>query len=241
MSVRIRSWGLKDLCFTPNIPHFEEANIDAILQELFPCAIITPLDCFWEGSKILGPEFSVAVPYLRNYNFQWTHINPLKIIEVIDNITAGQADQAIRYTNLAFLEIMQRAGITTAYQEKPCLNTSDPLCPSTAPNRRKGYNFDIGSELTGGCYGFATKFMHWPEDLIVGSAQKNKSGQILKAKALQSLVQLMRDQDMYEYWKDDYKVHNIEWSVEKAKQVLEAWQRKFTEVRYDCSSKKFHY
>ena len=22
---------------------------------------------------------------------------------------------------------------------------------------------DIGAELTGGCYGFATRYMHWPE------------------------------------------------------------------------------
>lgn len=39
---------------------------------------------------------------------------------------------------------------------------------------------DIGAELTGGCYGFATKFMHWPEDLVVGGTKKNKTGHIVK-------------------------------------------------------------
>lgn len=39
---------------------------------------------------------------------------------------------------------------------------------------------DIGAELTGGCYGFATKFMHWPEDLVVGGTRKNKTGHIVK-------------------------------------------------------------
>jgi len=37
---------------------------------------------------------------------------------------------------------------------------------------------DIGVELTGGCQGFATKFLDWPEELIVGGAVKNRSGVI---------------------------------------------------------------
>lgn len=35
---------------------------------------------------------------------------------------------------------------------------------------------DIGVELTGGCQGFATKFLDWPEELIVGGIVKNKTG-----------------------------------------------------------------
>ena len=37
---------------------------------------------------------------------------------------------------------------------------------------------DIGAELTGGCSGFASKYMHWEEDLIVGGIQRNKTGYI---------------------------------------------------------------
>ena len=37
---------------------------------------------------------------------------------------------------------------------------------------------DIGSELTGGCYGFATRYNHWPEGLVVGGTTKNKTGHI---------------------------------------------------------------
>lgn len=29
---------------------------------MMPCEIITPLDCFWEGSKLLGPETPITVP-----------------------------------------------------------------------------------------------------------------------------------------------------------------------------------
>lgn len=39
---------------------------------------------------------------------------------------------------------------------------------------------DVGAELTGGCYGFAAKYMHWPEDLVVGGTKKNKTGHIVR-------------------------------------------------------------
>lgn len=33
-----------------------------IFDSIIPCAIMTPLDCFWEGSKLLGPEYPVHIP-----------------------------------------------------------------------------------------------------------------------------------------------------------------------------------
>ncbi|VDQ17843.1 unnamed protein product [Trichobilharzia regenti] len=30
---------------------------------IIPCIIITPLDCFWEGAKVLGPEEAMWVPW----------------------------------------------------------------------------------------------------------------------------------------------------------------------------------
>ena len=71
--------------------------------------------------------------------------------------------------------------------------------------------------------------MHWPEDLIVGGARKNRTGHIVRANAIQSVIQMMGEQEMFDFWAKDYKVHNIDWSLEKAKQVLEAWQRKLAQ------------
>lgn len=51
-----------------------------------------------------------------------------------------------------------------------------------------------------------------------------------RGEALQSIVQLMAEKELYQYWSESYKTHSIGWSVEKAKAVLEAWQRKFTQV-----------
>ena len=42
-------------------------------------------------------------------------------------------DQTVVF-HIGFAVIFQ-AGITSAYQEKPCLNPHDPDCPTTAPNK----------------------------------------------------------------------------------------------------------
>lgn len=86
--------------------------------------------------------------------------------------------------------------------------------------------------MSGGCYGFAAKYMHWPEELIVGGGTHNKSGQLRKAKALQTVVQLMTERELYDHWVNNYRVHHAGWTQEKAAAVLDAWQRKFSDVIY---------
>ena len=51
-----------------------------------------------------------------------------------------------------------------------------------------------------------------------------------RAEALQSVILLMGETAMYDYWNENYKTYNIEWTKDKARAVLEAWHRKFTEV-----------
>lgn len=70
--------------------------------------------------------------------------------------------------------------------------------------------------------------MHWPEELVVGGVTRNRTRHLKKAKALQTVVQLMGEREMYEYWNEHYKVHHIGWSPEKASDVLSAWQKKFS-------------
>jgi len=82
--------------------------------------------------------------------------------------------------------------------------------------------------LTGGCYGFAAKYMHWPEELVVGGAKHNKTGHLTRAAALQTVVQLMGERELYDFLANTYRVHHIDWTQEKAAKVLEAWQRLFS-------------
>ncbi|CAG2066900.1 unnamed protein product, partial [Timema podura] len=77
-----RTWRLKDMCYSPSIPNFDVHYIDQIFENIIPCAIITPLDCFWEGSKLLGPDYPVNIPVLGS-KVRWTNLNPFKLIEQI--------------------------------------------------------------------------------------------------------------------------------------------------------------
>lgn len=226
------TWRLKDLCYAPSFPTFDESYVDDMLEKLLPCIIVTPLDCFWEGSKLLGPEIPAHIPIL-GFGVQWTDLNPQRLVAEIQKVATFGGS----FPFDTIQDFMRRAGITSAYQEKPCLDPSDPRCPETAPNKRSGRAPDIGAQLTGGCYGFATKYMHWPEDLIVGGVQKNRSGHIVRAEALQSVVQLMAERDMYHYWKGHYRMAHLDWTMDKARSILEAWQRKFAEevLREDAS------
>ncbi|XP_052102126.1 protein patched homolog 1-like [Mytilus californianus] len=218
------TWKFNDICYLAEFPIFDDTFIDGIIQKITPCVIITPLDCFWDGAKVLGPHNSVwttlPIPPLK-----WKSLDPQSLIEYIENNNA----EMIPKVEL-MKEIMKEAGITTGYQERPCLDPTETQCPDSAPNKHSGLIPDIGAELTNGCTGFAENLMQWHEDLIVGGAKKNKTGHIVRAEAMQSVVQLMAEKSLYEFWQDDYKVHSIEWSQDKAKQVLETWQRKFIEV-----------
>ncbi len=55
-----RTWTFENLCFKPPfVAGHSDAKIKSLIYETFdkiiPCFIISPLDCFWEGAKLLGP------------------------------------------------------------------------------------------------------------------------------------------------------------------------------------------
>lgn len=156
-----------------------------------------------------------------NGKVQWTSLNPQQMLSSMKAL-----NQQFPFDMLE--QYLKRAGISTGYTEKPCLNPKDPLCPDTAPNKKSQQLPDIGAELTGGCYSYAAKYMHWPEELIVGGVERNRTRHLKRAKALQTVIQLMTEREMYESWNGHYKVHHIGWTPEKAAEVLNAWQKKFS-------------
>ncbi|CAG0924809.1 unnamed protein product, partial [Notodromas monacha] len=134
----------------------------------------------------------------------------------------------VRFTELDRLmrcAVALTNGIKPNFRESSRLEPvrrSHPTFSDTPPN--------VGAELTGGCYGFATKYMHWPEQFVVGGTAKNRTGHIVRAEALQTTIQLMGERELFEQWSRHYKVHNIDWSVEKARQLIAAWQNKFAKA-----------
>ena len=183
---------------------------------LIPCAVtsgVTPpssLTLFLP--RLGGDKGSMPV--------SWPTLHPVKLFEQMAPVFP-----AFPFT--VFRDFMKRAGINSGYQEKPCLDPRDPQCPDSAPNKASGLAPDVGAELTGGCYGFATRYMHWPEQLVVGGGVKNKTGYVRQAGGLQSMVQLMGARDMHDYWADTYKVTSINWSQEKAEEILRKFQQNF--------------
>lgn len=55
------------------------------------------------------------------------------------------------------------------------------------------------------------------------------------AQALQTMFQLMTPKQMYEHLKGYDEVSHINWNEDKAAAILEAWQRRYSEVRAHLS------
>ncbi|XP_060900631.1 protein patched homolog 1 [Labrus mixtus] len=225
-----KSWDLNKICYKSGVPIIENVMIERMIDKLFPCMIITPLDCFWDGAKLQGG--SAYLPGMPD--IQWMNLDPVKLMEELSQFTSLEG----------FKEMLDKAQVGHAYMNRPCLDPSDPDCPLSAPNKEQGESPDIAGRLQGGCHGFSRKFMHWQEELILGGRIKSNQDALLSAEALQTMFLLMSPKQLYEHFKDDYEIHDINWNEEKATAILESWQRKFVEVVHqsipDNSTQSLH-
>nr|XP_020014831.1 protein patched homolog 1 [Castor canadensis] len=212
-----RHWKLEHLCYKSGELITETGYMDQIIEYLYPCLIITPLDCFWEGAKLQsGTAYLLGKPPLR-----WTNFDPLEFLEEL---------KKINYQVDSWEEMLNKAEVGRGYMDRPCLNPTDPDCPATAPNKNSTKPLDVALVLNGGCHGLSRKYMHWQEELIVGGTVKNSTGKLVSAHALQTMLQLMTPKQMYEHFKGYEYVSHINWNEDKAAAILEAWQRTYVEV-----------
>ncbi|KAI1900066.1 hypothetical protein AGOR_G00046210 [Albula goreensis] len=212
-----RQWNLEHLCYKSGEVMTETGFVDQIIEKLYPCLIITPLDCFWEGAKLQSGMF-----YLPGKpTLQWTNFDPMEFLGEL---------RKLNYAVDSWEEMLLKAEVGRGYMDRPCLNPADPDCPLSAPNKNTTQPYDISHVLTGGCHGLSRKYMHWQEELIVGGTTKNGSGRLLSAQALQTMFQLMTPKQMYEHWKVYDDVSLINWNEDKAAAILEAWQRRYSEA-----------
>ncbi|XP_061056568.1 protein patched homolog 1 isoform X3 [Eubalaena glacialis] len=212
-----RQWKLEHLCYKSGELITETGYMDQIIEYLYPCLIITPLDCFWEGAKLQsGTAYLLGKPPL-----QWTNFDPLEFLEEL---------KKINYQVDSWEEMLNKAEVGHGYMDRPCLNPADPDCPATAPNKNATKPLDMALVLNGGCHGLSRKYMHWQEELIVGGTVKNSTGKLVSAHALQTMFQLMTPKQMYEHFKGYEYVSHINWNEHKAAAILEAWQRTYVEV-----------
>uniref|UniRef100_A0A8C4WDZ0 Patched 2 n=1 Tax=Gopherus evgoodei TaxID=1825980 RepID=A0A8C4WDZ0_9SAUR len=160
-----KSWDLNKICYKSGVPIIENGMIERMIEKLFPCVILTPLDCFWDGAKLQGG--SAYLP--GRPDIQWTNLDPVQLLEELGQFTSLEG----------FRELLDKAQVGQAYVERPCLNPREPACPASAPNRPSQQDPDIPAELMGGCHGFSRKFMHWQEELILGGTTKDPQGRLL--------------------------------------------------------------
>ncbi|CAH8574840.1 unnamed protein product [Schistosoma turkestanicum] len=165
ITVGSSKWSFKDLCQRVSLPFgVEMHHLQAYLDMIIPCIIITPLDCFWEGAKVLGPEEAMWVPWFDERTLlQWTNIDPVGLLQDLSKRYGNYSQTEIK--NL--INLFYDSGINHGYLNRSCLDPLDPACPVSAPNYRGKAPY-ISKLLSGGCPGFASKMLHWPEQIIVG-------------------------------------------------------------------------
>ncbi|CAI4220957.1 unnamed protein product [Auanema sp. JU1783] len=138
VEVHGNNWTLHDICFKPAAPLGDDPmakSFESIIERIVPCIWITPIDCFWEGGKALGPFPPVTKSDIGTYSglmqslptsnkIKWTNFDPLAVITEIDSV-------APLGSHFSFFE---RAGLGHGYLDRPCMNPLDPECPKLAPN-----------------------------------------------------------------------------------------------------------
>ena len=76
------------------------------------------------------------------------------------------------------------------------------------------------------------KNMTMPDDHLVWTTQQSDCFSLFySAKALQTILVLSGPQDLHKRWADKSQDLTVDWNIDSARKVLEAWQRSFTEVK----------
>uniref|UniRef100_A0A8C8M2M4 SSD domain-containing protein n=1 Tax=Oncorhynchus tshawytscha TaxID=74940 RepID=A0A8C8M2M4_ONCTS len=184
--------------------------------------------CFWSVGLMLEIvdfcDLELCLPTTPSgisHPLQWTNFDPKEFLTGL---------RALKVQVDSWEVMLEKADVGHGYMDRPCLNPQDPDCPLTAPNKNTTKPFDLARILTGGCHGLSRKYMHWQEELIVGGTTKNGTGPLLSAQALQTMFQLMTPKQMFEHLKGYEDMSHINWNQDKAAAILEAWQRKYSEV-----------
>ncbi|KAL5965611.1 Protein patched [Taenia solium] len=234
VKVGASKWRLEDLCQRAELPSSVGLHsIESLLAQLIPCVVITPADCFWEGSKVIAPDTVVQIPWPnKQYTLQWSSLNPQHILSSLRR-EYGNHSSELNYLD-EMMDMLSRAGLSHGYLTRPCLDPHDPGCPSLAPNY-KAQPPDIASVVANGCPSFAANILRWPRDLLLGgqrcstrnhstAACGNPDHRLVHASALQSLFLLRSPQDLYRTvrFNDPYKHES--WTMLDAQNTLDQWR-----------------
>uniref|UniRef100_A0A0R3RKT7 SSD domain-containing protein n=1 Tax=Elaeophora elaphi TaxID=1147741 RepID=A0A0R3RKT7_9BILA len=138
VNVAGENWTLSDLCFKPPSPKISSsfaAQFLPLIDKIIPCIWITPIDCFWEGSKAIGPhpsiessslgfgrEFLTSLPNMDTLS--WSNIDPQALLDELSEV--------LDLDN--FNSFFHRANIGRGYLDRWCIDPLNPECPAASPN-----------------------------------------------------------------------------------------------------------
>ncbi|BHF68474.1 Protein patched 1 [Sparganum proliferum] len=240
VTVHKSKWKLEDLCRRAELPAVTGmSHIQSYMEDIIPCLVVTPADCFYEGSNALAPGKVIHVPWFNNqFMLQWPNLNPLALLRELQSKYENQSRPEVE----ALVDLLLRAGVDQGYLTRPCLDPMDLSCPKQAANHR-GSPPDVARILSAGCPGFAANILHWPEEIIVGGRRCSSArhagndtstvpcprrpeerGRLRTASTLQSLILLRSPMDLYRtvYQNDPYKLDV--WTLADAQNVLDQWR-----------------
>ncbi|XP_055339601.1 protein patched homolog 1-like [Paramacrobiotus metropolitanus] len=215
-----------NICQTLDFPNFDERSpvLSSALEELTPCSIVTPLDCFWEGSKLLGPKKPVQIP-VYGRDATWATLDLERLVHTLENNT----DPLINSKPL--VDFLDKAEVEKGYVGKPCLNPRDAQCPDAAPNKRSGIAPNVADAMQNGCYGISSKYRHWMPDQLLANVTRNASGHIQSASAIQTIFHIGDAERLflkYEHMSPPIRDYDgSEWKREMAVKVIATWQAKY--------------
>ncbi|KAL3308527.1 Protein patched 1 [Cichlidogyrus casuarinus] len=153
-----KQWNFHDLCHRLALPFpnvGQENWIKDLLHVVTPCFISSPIDCFWERSKLM-PSLP-KIPSLSR-SFSWKTSRPLDLLIGLSNNDSSLLRQ-----------VFINSGAASGFLDKPCLDTSDHQCPSYGLN----FSFNSSALLHDGCSSYLSKLVKWDRKLILSSDSKH--------------------------------------------------------------------
>uniref|UniRef100_A0A1I8HIG6 SSD domain-containing protein n=1 Tax=Macrostomum lignano TaxID=282301 RepID=A0A1I8HIG6_9PLAT len=238
----VQSIRLEQLCLKFDLGQLEiPDHVRGFMEALLPCRIVTPLDCFWEGAKLLGPRGlpNASPASLKDLDrtYRWTNLDPQSVLQSYTRIIktssfppkhpGASPDSERRHHPIDRLaRALSSVGLRHGYTRRPCLDPGDPQCP---PDGRARANHSVLDTLSPGCSGFAEKLINWPAEKLIGGASRDPdTGRLTSGRALLSALVLKSPEHLLREYRQNQPLND--WSLDKTKRLLDAWWEHFNKL-----------
>nr|ACZ64511.1 patched-like protein [Schmidtea mediterranea] len=203
-----RSFTFSDFCQRVQLPklhYLHDRSLRVSVENLMPCRIISPLNCFWEGSKLLDH-------YSKNKFSNYDESRSIKIDWKSFNISQEFFYSFKETSNYNFFyELFKEAGIRSGFISKPCLDVTDASCPNRL-KQKPSYE----SIVNEGCAQIGEHMDKYSKSIFIG---KDNRG-------LQTFLLLQSTSHVLE----TMKINNLEWPESKIQDVMNLWLQKLQQT-----------